>query len=107
MPLDSTSLRGRGVGPLARQVRALFDQILGPPAGATNVNYLTISGAAAGSDPAITATGTDAAIDISLVPKGAGYVQFGTWTTSADAPATGYITVKDAAGNLRKLMVMT
>jgi hypothetical protein len=106
MPLDSTSLKGRSIGPFARQVRALFDQIMGTPA-AANVNYLQISGAAAGSDPAITAMGTDAAIDIPLVPKGAGYVQFGTLTANADAPATGYITIKDAGGTLRKLMVMT
>ena len=106
MPLDSSSLKGRSIGPFARQVRALFDQVLGAPA-AANVNYLQISGAAAGADPAITAMGTDAAIDIPIIPKGAGYVQFGTLTANADAPATGYITIKDAGGALRKLMVMT
>jgi len=106
MPLDTSSLRGRGIGPFARQVKALLDQLMGPGA-AANVNYLQISGAAAGADPSITAMGTDAAIDIPIIPKGAGYVQFGTLTANADAPATGYITIKDAGGTLRKLMVMT
>lgn len=30
-------------------------------------------------------------------------VRFGTWTSNADAPVNGYITVKDYAGNTRKL----
>ena len=104
MPLDSSSIKGRGIGPLARQLRALFDQILGAPA-AANVNYLTMSGAAAGADPAITAVGTDPAIDITLTPKGAGYVQFGTFTGGADTVSNGYIMIKDAAGTLRKVMI--
>jgi hypothetical protein len=105
MALDSSSLKGRSIGPLARQLRALFDQILGTPV-ATNVNYLQISGAAAGADPAITAVGSDGSIDISLTPKGAGLVQFGVFTGGADAPAIGSILMKDAAGNNRKVMVM-
>jgi hypothetical protein len=42
-----------------------------------------------------------------LTPKGAGAVRFGTLTASADAPITGYITIKDSDGTVRKLAVIT
>lgn len=42
--------------------------------------------------------------DIYLNPNG-GVVQFGTYTVGAATDSTGYITIKDAAGNTRKLMV--
>jgi hypothetical protein len=42
-------------------------------------------------------------LDVRLTPAGAGKVRFGTVTVNADAPVTGYVTIKDAAGNAVKL----
>lgn len=42
-------------------------------------------------------------VDLGLQPKGTGLVKFGTWISNADAPIDGYVTIKDAAGNTRKL----
>jgi hypothetical protein len=53
--------------------------------------------------PRLYAQGAAANIDIQLVPKGTGRVLLGSWTANADASINGYITVKDSAGNLRKL----
>lgn len=44
--------------------------------------------------------GTDGAILV-----GTGVIKFGTYTAGAAGDSTGYITIKDAAGNTRKLMV--
>lgn len=52
------------------------------------------------------AEGNATDIDLELLPKGAGKARFGTLTANADAPITGYITIKDAGGNLRKLAVI-
>lgn len=46
-------------------------------------------------------------IDLRLSPKGAGRVRFGAHTANADAPISGYITIEDSAGNVRKLAVIT
>lgn len=45
-------------------------------------------------------------VDLRLTPSGTGAVRFGTHTANADAPITGYITIKDAGGALRKLAVI-
>jgi hypothetical protein len=71
---------------------------------ASAVNYLQVTGAATGAAPSITATGSDTNIDIRLTPKGTGNVRFGTYTAGILAQA-GYITIKDAAGNTRNLLV--
>jgi hypothetical protein len=42
-------------------------------------------------------------VDLLLAAKGTGALRFGSWVASADVPVTGSITIKDAAGNLRKL----
>lgn len=47
-------------------------------------------------------SGTDN-IDLQLIPAGTGLVSFGAFTVNVDAPVTGYVTIKDAAGNTRKL----
>jgi hypothetical protein len=57
-------------------------------------------------NPAIAATGSGANLDLQLAPKGTGNIRFGTHTANADAAITGYITVKDAGGTLRKLAVI-
>lgn len=51
-------------------------------------------------------TGTDT-IDLRLTPAGTGLVQFGTHAEIAAETVTGYITIKDAAGNSRKLAVVS
>lgn len=50
--------------------------------------------------------GTPADIDLTLQTKGAGVVRLGTLTANADAPITGYITIKDEGGTTRKLAVI-
>jgi hypothetical protein len=71
---------------------------------ASAVNYLNVQGAVTTAAPSITAAGSDANIDITLTPKGTGNVRFGTYTAGILAQA-GYITIKDAAGNTRNLLV--
>ncbi len=70
---------------------------------ANSVNYAAVSGAATGVSPSISTQGSDTNIDFAIFTKGTGTLKFGTFTSNADAPVTGYITIKDAAGNIRKL----
>ena len=60
-------------------------------------------GLTTGDTLTIKANETDAAPTIKL--KGNEYIYFGTYTAGAATDSTGYITIKDAAGNTRKLMV--
>jgi len=76
--------------------------------GANNaVNNLAVTGTVAGSAPILSAEGTDTDIDLALTPKGTGRVQFGTHTANADVAISGFITIRDAGGTLRKLAVIT
>lgn len=70
------------------------------------VNYFQTSSSVAGTPVALAAQGSDTDIGIALIPKGAGNIHFGTFTANADAPITGYITIKDAGGTTRKLAVI-
>lgn len=54
--------------------------------------------------PVLSANGAAADIDIKLAPKGSGAVWVGAHTTGA-LTATGYITVKDSTGTVRRLLV--
>jgi hypothetical protein len=45
--------------------------------------------------------------DIVFTPKGSGTVKFGTHSAVAAEIITGYITITDAAGNSRKLAVIS
>jgi hypothetical protein len=54
----------------------------------------------------MSAAGSDTNIDIALTPKGTGVLRFGTLTANADAPITGYITIKDSSGTTRKLAII-
>jgi hypothetical protein len=63
-----------------------------------------MTNAATTASPSIAAIGTDANIDLILTPKGTGNVRFGIHTGAGDAVSNGYIEVKDAAGNVRRLM---
>jgi hypothetical protein len=68
------------------------------------VNYGLFTSAAAGFSPALSVAGSDTDIDLTLTPKGAGAVRFGTYTASVLTP-TGYITIKDSGGTTRRLLV--
>lgn len=71
-----------------------------------SANTVEIQGSNAGVPVLIRPTGSDTNIDLALNPKGTGRLRFGTHTTNADAPVTGYITIKDASGTERKLAVI-
>jgi hypothetical protein len=68
-------------------------------------NYLRFTNFnGSGTSPILSAQGGDADIDITLTPKGAGAVRFGTYTGTILTP-TGYITIKDSGGTTRRLLV--
>ena len=71
---------------------------------ASAVNYVNVIGAVTTASPAIQAAGSDTNIDLTLTPKGTGVLKFGTYTAGILAQA-GYITIKDAAGTTRNLLV--
>ena len=71
---------------------------------ASAVNYLSTTGAATGGGPVMSAVGSDTNIDLALTPKGSGVLSFGTYTAGIIAQA-GYISIKDSAGNVRRLLV--
>lgn len=73
--------------------------------GGTIINSIELAGGSNGnsSAPKVGVQGSSTDIDLRLVPKGAGAVRFGTWTTNGDAAVNGYITVKDSGGTTRKL----
>lgn len=68
------------------------------------VNSVVFRDNVTGQAPGVQAYGSDANIDFKITTKGTGVVQFGTKTTAADAVSNGYVTIKDSAGNLVKLM---
>jgi hypothetical protein len=71
---------------------------------ASTANYLQATGSVTTGAPILSAQGSDTNIDIALTPKGTGVLKFGTYTAGILAQA-GYITVKDAAGNTRNILV--
>lgn len=71
-----------------------------------NVNGFLIYAGVAGSPPQLTITGADTDVDLMLAAKGTGTIRFGTYAAGVTA-ITGYITIRDAAGTLRKLGVIS
>jgi len=71
-----------------------------------NETGVTVTSPAAGR-VSVAAKGSSADIDLALDPKGSGVLRFGAHTASADAPVSGYITVKDSGGTTRKIAVIT
>lgn len=71
---------------------------------ANTVNGLQAVGTASGSSPEFRAIGADAALDLRLIPKGGGTVNFGVYAAGAPA-ATGYITMKTQAGQTIQIPV--
>lgn len=96
--------KGAGVILLGGNVTA---EALRVSKGVSGGNALQVNGAAAGSAPALVSRGADTNVDLALTPKGTGQVRFGTLTATVDVPITGYIEVKDAAGTIRKLAVIS
>jgi len=74
---------------------------------ASAVNAVLVSGSATGAAVQVAAGGSDTNIDLALTPKGTGNVRFGTLTATSDVAITGYIEIKDGAGNVRKLAVIS
>jgi hypothetical protein len=95
--------KGTGLHAFATNITAIQFQIAHT---ASAVNYLQVTGAATGAAPAFVASGSDTNIDLALTPKGTGVLAFGTLTANADAPITGYITIKDSSGTTRKLAII-
>ena len=74
---------------------------------AANVNHIDAYGTGAGGGIVkFQATGADTNLDFVLEPKGSGKVQFGTHAASGDVAITGYVSIKDAGGQTRKLAVI-
>ena len=76
---------------------------------ASAVNYLNLTGSATNAvvttnAPTISAQGSDTNINLKLATKGTGVLQFGTYTAGA-LSSTGYITITDAGGTSRRLLV--
>lgn len=75
---------------------------------ASAVNYPQVTGSATGAAVPFSVGGSDAHIDLSLVPKGAnGRVMFGTHAAIGALTVTGYIEIKDSGGTVRKLAVVS
>ena len=74
----------------------------------TVVNYLQVASSATGNAPVLSSQGSDTNIDLALTPKGTGLIRFGTYVSNAATTFSldGYIELKDAAGNIRKLAVI-
>ena len=73
---------------------------------ASNVNYIQANGGLTGVGVTLSAQGSDAVVDLKLSPKGAGgYVQINTGYSATTFAQTGYVSVKDNTGTVRRLMV--
>jgi len=71
---------------------------------ASAVNYIQATGGATGNPVVISSQGSDTNVDLQLQGQGTGLVRYGTYTAGVVVQA-GYITIKDAAGNTRRLLV--
>lgn len=68
-------------------------------------NFFYMEGSASGAGTVnMNAAGSDSNIDVRLTPKGTGNVRFGTYTASV-LTQDGYISIKDAGGTVRRLLV--
>lgn len=71
---------------------------------ANGVNFLQVSSSATNTPIQISTSGTDTNRGIQFITGGTEYLWFGTYTAGAVAQA-GYITIKDQAGTVRRLLV--
>ena len=76
--------------------------------GVTNgANRVQVVGAVAGSPPIVKAEGSDTNVDLRMQAKGTGNIRFGTHSALAAETVTGYITIKDDGGTVRKIAVVS
>lgn len=68
------------------------------------VNFVRFTNATSGNAPELSIQGSDSNINLKITPKGTGTLQFGVYTAGVITQA-GYITVTDAAGTSRRLLV--
>ena len=68
-------------------------------------SWLTVSSSSSAT-PTVGVSGVATDIDVLVAPKGAGLVRFGAYTAGALTSA-GSVSIKDASGTIRKLMVGT
>ena len=71
--------------------------VLETSASASSVNYLRASAATTGNSPSLSPRGSDANLDLRLVPKGTGLIRFGTAVSAADTTSTHRLAIKDEA----------
>lgn len=74
--------------------------------GPGTINFFSFRASGTGSPIQAVAAGDDTNVDIQLVPKGTGKIWLGQWTGQGDQAINGYIVVKDAAGNHRKIATL-
>ena len=70
----------------------------------TPANWIQINSGETGQGAELRTNGADGVVDLKIIPKGGGLVSFGTFTGGA-LSATGFITVRDSAGTIRRLLV--
>lgn len=75
------------------------------PGASLATDFLTVAGSAGLGGATLGSGGVSANIDVFVSPKGTGVLRFGTFTGSADVACNGYVTIKDSAGTLRKIMI--
>lgn len=100
----STVLKGVTISLTPSSVPAL---IIGSSGGGSDATWLAIQSNATGGPPLLYAAGSDTDIDLRLRPKGTGYVQFGGYNAATTETFSGFITMKDDGGTLRKMMICT
>lgn len=74
----------------------------------TIINRVVARGGAGGGPtaPQLSVEGTSVDIDLRITPKGTGMLRFGAHTVNADALVTGFVSIKDSGGIVRKLAVI-
>lgn len=76
-------------------------------AATTTENYIDVVAHSAGNYPWIRSRGSDTNIDLGLQPKGSGRIRMGTHSPITTETLSGYIEIKDFAGNIRKIAVVS
>ena len=82
-------------------------QVPGPTIDCAGTAWLRRTSRISRSRSTASAAGSDSNIDFAIAPKGTGVLRFGTHSALAAETVTGYITIKDSAGNTRKLAVLS
>ena len=82
-------------------------RFIGTGSGTAPANYVSVVGTQTGGVPAVTAGGSDTDVDLLLGGQGAGLVKFGTHSNVTTETLSGFITIKDSAGNTRKIGVVS